>query len=729
MDYIKSWFKIKQYTRRRYIVSGIVAFAVALISLVIHQCNPLLALGWGAAMFIALLCPIGFTDNLPYFFRFVILYGFTTLLFIMMQGTISCGIANLSGLLFFMNVMIMYGLTSVMWLITNSMKASMLTVTGFTYIIAIVDHIVVQSRSYEIQFSDIGSIGTAMDVAGQYAFTLSNVTKIMVMLGIVFIGLISATEFPKSKRSIKQAVYAASPIVLSLICGFIVFNQAYSGALGITDKYWKYRGSELNGFWVSTIYSASATRIVEPQGYGETDITIEAVLNKDDIPETSVKEEEDVETAPVTDGEKKPHVIVIMNETFCDVNNIAEYFGNTMETNVPVLPFYDSLSDEDSNVIKGHAIASVHGGNTANSEFEFLTGMSMAFLPRSTVAYSFYLNESNAFGVVDSFNAAGYTTIGIHPEDETNWKRNSIYDYYGFDQTYFIDDFADLTSEDMYRGHVSDKAVYNKIIDIYEGLEDGETMFTFAVTMQNHGGYTTSGFEPTVWLTDANKHSINEYLSTINNSDAALQYLIEYFEEQDEEVIICFFGDHQPALSYFGNHYFNLTDESDEGERLAQYVIPYMYWSNSDIDCNVKEVTSLNFLSGYLLDMAGVEKTDFLSFVNQLNDEIPALNAAGWLDNDMNFNPISYTSKDLPQNLQLYSSLQYNALFDTENRLTALFRAGSDEELAASEGEEALKTAETNVDGETSDSEDVTVTENVVTEPVETSIASSDLAA
>ena len=167
MDYIKSWFKIKQYTRRRYIVSGIVAFAVALISLVIHQCNPLLALGWGAAMFIALLCPIGFTDNLPYFFRFVILYGFTTLLFIMMQGTISCGIANLSGLLFFMNVMIMYGLTSVMWLITNSMKASMLTVTGFTYIIAIVDHIVVQSRSYEIQFSDIGSIGTAMDVAGQ----------------------------------------------------------------------------------------------------------------------------------------------------------------------------------------------------------------------------------------------------------------------------------------------------------------------------------------------------------------------------------------------------------------------------------------------------------------------------------------------------------------------------------------------------------------------------------
>lgn len=686
MDYIKSWFKIKHYTRRRFLVSGIIAVAVAILSVFIHTSHPLFAPLWGLAMFGALLFPIGFTKTLPYIFRVGILYGLTTLLFILMQCTISCGIYNLSGMLFFLNVMIMYGLTSVMWLATSNLKASIISVTAFTYLVAIVDHFVVQSRSYEIQFSDLASLGTAMSVAGRYEFTLSEVTQIAVMVGIVFVGFICALELPKNRRSVKHAVYAVAPVMLSFICGFIVFNQAFAGTLGITDKYWKYRGSELNGFWVSTIYSASATRIVEPEGYKEsTTIKIEEVLKKDPVTEgeeTGNKIEDEK-----TDGEKKPHVIVIMNETFTDVNTIAQYFGNEMLTDSPVLPFYDSLTNDMPNVIKGHAIASVHGGNTANSEFEFLTGMSMAFLPRSTVAYNFYLNQNNAYSIVDCFNAAGYKTVGMHPEDRTNWKRDSIYQYYNFDETYFKDNFGDLSEEtDWYRGHVSDKAVYDKIIDIYEGLGEDESLFTFAVTMQNHGGYKTEGFEPTVSLTDTNRPSINEYLSTINNSDAALQYFFQYLELQEEEFIVCFFGDHQPALSYFGNHYFNLSDAADD-ERLPEYVVPYMYWSNKEIDCDVKEVTSLNFLSGYLLEMAGVKGTDFLSYVNKLSHEITAINAAGWIDNDMVFHPLSYKSKDLPDNLQLYSSLQYNGLFDEENRLTPLFEVAVDDPEASKEEE------------------------------------------
>ncbi len=676
-SYIISWFEIKKYTRRRLITAGIISVAFAIFSLFFHRCPPIYALGWGLSMLAALLFPLGFTENLPYLLRTGILYGLTTLLFVFMQQTISCGIYNLSSLLLFLNIMIMYGLTSVLWFATANMKVSILSVAAFTYVIAIVDHFVVQARSFEIQFSDLASLGTAMSVAGQYEFSLDNETRAGILWGIVITVFVVMTKMPKSKRNIKHAVYTLAPTVIAFMCGMIVFNQAFSGALGITDKYWKYRGSELNGFWVSTIYSASATRIVEPDGYDSvdsTDGTIEAVLKKDP-PSSEIEVPFDGDNTVSDDGEKKPHVIVIMNETFSDVHNIAEYYGNNMNTNIPVTPYFDSLSNESSNIIKGHAISSVYGGNTANSEFEFLTGMSMAFLPRSTVAYNFYLNESNSFSIVDLFNEAGYRTVGMHPEDRTNWKRDSIYDYYGFDETYFKDNFGDLGEEtDWYRGHVSDKAVYDKIIELYEDSRtNGESLFTFAVTMQNHGGYSTSGFEPTVWLTDRNKPKVDEYLSCINNSDAALQYLLSYFEEQDEEVIICFYGDHQPSISYIGTGFFNLTDDSSEAERLAQYVIPYMYWSNKDIDCDVKEVTSINFLSGYLLELAGMEKTDFLEFVNQLNTEIPVLTASGWLDNDMQFTELSYTSKGLPQQLQLYSSLQYNALFDTENQLTGLF--------------------------------------------------------
>ncbi len=689
MDYIKSWFSIKQFTRRSFITSGIIAVAVALLSIVIYQCNPVSAISWGLATLVALMFPINFTENLPYIFRVGILYGFTTLLFIMMQDTISCGVGGLSNLLLFLNIMILYGLTSVLWFITANMKISILIVTAFTYLIAIVDHIVVQARSFEIQFSDLASLNTAMSVASKYEFALSDQTRFGIMVGIVFVIFVIATGMPKTKRNIKQAVYAVTPIMISLICGYIVFNQAFSGAIGITDKYWKYRGSELNGFWVNTIYSASATRIVEPEGYGSsTEGTMEEVLKKEPVQDEPAVEPPEINDTTDGEGKKKPHVIVIMNETFSDVHNIASYLGKPMNTDVPVMPYFDSLSNDAPNIIKGHAIASVYGGNTANSEFEFLTGMSMAFLPRSTVAYNFYLNQGNAFSIVDCFEAAGYKTVGMHPEDRTNWKRNSIYSYYGFDETYFKDNFGDLSEEtDWFRGHVSDMAVYNKIIELYEGLGEEESLFTFAVTMQNHGGYTTSWFEPTVHLTDVNKPKIDEYLSAINNSDTALQYLINYFEAQDEEVIICFYGDHQPSISYIGSGFFGLTDDSSEAERLSQYVVPYLFWSNTEINSDVKDITSLNFLSGYLLEMAGVEKTDFLEFVNQLNEEVSVITAAGWLDTNLAFTPLSYTSTGLPPQLQLYSSLQYNALFDAENQLTPLFSIIDPSDLIAGEGD------------------------------------------
>lgn len=711
MDYIKSWFVIKNYSLRRLIISGVLAVVFAIGSAVFSGCSPLSAIGWGAAMLAVLLFPIGLTDNFPFLARTILLYGITTLLFILMQQTISCGIHNLSGLLLFMNITIMYGLVSLLWFATASMKASILSVLGFTYLVAIVDHFVVQSRSFEIQFSDLASFGTAMAVAGKYEFVLYNETKIGILCGILLVAFVFATKMPKAKRSLRHVIYSVAPIAVAFICGMIVFNQAFSGALGITDKYWKYRGSELNGFWVSTIYSASATRIVAPEGYDSvdsSDVTLEAVLQKD--PPESEVETPDVTEPEVEPEEKKPHVIVIMNETFSDVHNIAKHFGNEMQTNIPVTPYFDSLTDEATNIVKGHAIASVYGGNTANSEFEFLTGMSMAFLPRSTVAYNFYLNENNSFSIVDIFNEAGYKTVGMHPEDPTNWKRNSIYSYYGFDETYFKPDFGELTKDtDWYRGHVSDMAVYEKIISLYEECkENDESLFTFAVTMQNHGGYTTEGFEPTVKLTDRNKPKVNEYLSCINNSDIALQYLLSYFEHQDEEVIICFYGDHQPSISYIGTGYFNLTDESSEGERLAQYVVPYMYWSNNDIESDVRSVTSINFLSGYLLELAGLEKTDFMELIHQLNKEIPVLTAAGWIDNSMQFTELSYTSKNLPHQLQLYSSLQYNALFDAENQLTGLFSNTVKNETETEETTAEDTTVETTVDGETVPGEETT---------------------
>ena len=69
---------------------------------------------------------------------------------------------------------------------------------------------------------------------------------------------------------------------------------------------------------------------------------------------------------------QKPNVVVIMNETFSDLNVV-----NKIKTNKEVMPFINSLSE---NTIKGHMLVSVFGGGTSNSEYEFLTGNSVSSL-------------------------------------------------------------------------------------------------------------------------------------------------------------------------------------------------------------------------------------------------------------------------------------------------------------------------------------------------------------
>ncbi len=58
------------------------------------------------------------------------------------------------------------------------------------------------------------------------------------------------------------------------------------------------------------------------------------------------------------------------------------------------------------------------------------------------------------------------------------------------------------------------------------------------------------------------------YESLIAKSDQALSYLISYFEQVDRPVLICFFGDHQPALN---GDFENALRESGRGHGYRSY--------------------------------------------------------------------------------------------------------------------------------------------------------------
>ncbi|MBE6588316.1 MAG: LTA synthase family protein [Ruminococcaceae bacterium] len=665
---MKDWFSVKRNTDKKHlIIYGAIALAFTVISLVlsVHWATSIIS---GVVVFFFLQFRLEITEKFPVWMQSILMVVLTLLVFILMQVTISCGVFLIGGFKFIMNVIIVLGLTALIWAATGKMKIAIISVTVLSQIIAVADHLVVQARSFEIQFSDFSSLGTAAQVADQYNFELSEVTKIGLILTILFITALVTTKFPSHERNWKQLTFCLCSVVCAALCVVVVYTQIGASVIAYQDKYWKYRGSERNGFFVNMIYSASATRVLEPDGYDAD--SLEKETDKF-ISDSKITESE---------NKKQPNVIVIMNETFSDVHHITEYMGGEMNTDIEVTPFLDSLDDAAPNIIKGHALSSVYGGNTANSELEFLTGLSIQFIPRNTVAYNLYMEENNSFTIVDSFNAAGYKTVAIHPENPTNWQRDVIYDYFNFDEKYFKPDFSDVPEEDYFRGHISDASVYDKIIDIYENKEEGTPLFNFTITMQNHSGFSTIGFDYGVEIEGMNKYTgIREYLTSINNSDTAIKGLIEYFEGVDEETIIVFFGDHQPSLSNIASKFYGVSDDDPTEKQLSKYVVPYFFWANYDIECEKEtELTSINFLSSWLRDMVDIPETKFNQFVDALNTEVMAINAMGWFDYDGNFHESSYSSPELNGALDIYSHLQYNMLYDAKHKLEPLFTLPED---------------------------------------------------
>ena len=97
----------------------------------------------------------------------------------------------------------------------------------------------------------------------------------------------------------------------------------------------------------------------------------------------------------------------------------------------------------------------------------------------------------------------------------------------------------------MEHGYVSDQSDFEQIIWEFEHKEEGQPLFLFNVTIQNHGSYTVKDYPAQVQLADQpGKYPMAEqYLTLANKTDEAFKTLVDYFSQCDEPTIIVMFGD------------------------------------------------------------------------------------------------------------------------------------------------------------------------------------------
>ena len=452
---------------------------------------------------------------------------------------------------------------------------------------------VFSSRGTPVQFGDIYCISDALSVAGNYPLVF-NGSVLLVLLGVVILNALIWFLFAQTEYK-RFSSYKKSGIKFPLL--FIAASIPILAAtvLSVTAPPFSLTEYTSKTGFPLAIFSEYLHSIVRPpQGY--TKEQAENVLSG--YTETSVGVSEPI------------NIIVIMNESLADYSLLGE-------TGFPQdpMPYYHSL---EKNCVKGRLLVSVFGGSTCNTEFEFLTGSSLAFLPPSSLPYNQYMNDG-IHSICKDEALSGYTKTAIHPYFAGEWRRNSNYPIMGFDDfisgedfsenyvkgeyediAYMGLEFADFGSDLEYvRKFISDKECYRKILEKQdESNANGRPSFIFAVTIQNHGSYQYEDFEAAEYTDD---DIFNQYLTLTSISDSALEYLLAELSERDEKTVVVMFGDHQPGI--------DVSLASADMSGINKYITPYIMWANFDMEWDVPEITSPNFLSLYLKKNIGIPLT------------------------------------------------------------------------------------------------------------------------
>lgn len=554
------------------------------------------------------------------------------------------------------NILIFELIAWTLYLLIGRMTTALRIELALALAFGLTNHYVMAFRSTPFVPWDLLSARTAASVAQNYDFTP---TPRMIVVTVLFVLLMVAVRILRKVPRIKLPIRLGSAVLCGLaLCLFVntlqqetFQNKHYLYPFLFTPAYM----TKVNGMAVTFAMDLAYVAVDKPEGYSaeEAQKTLEQYGNTDNVFADDEENTNDSKNRGEDANNKDlPNIIVIMDEAFSDLSVVGD-----LETNEDYMPFMHKMQQGADNTITGYAQVSVCGGNTANSEFEFLTGNTMSFLPSGSIPYQQYITKDTP-SLASYLASLGYETYAQHPYYASGWNREKVYPLIGFEHLNFIDDYANKT---YVRKYVSDDADMQHIIDTYENKEDGKPAFIFNVTMQNHGGYTDafSDLSEDVHATNYNSEVLDRYLSLIRLTDQSLEKLVDYFSNVDEKTVIVFFGDHQPSDTVAAQVQDSmlLPGESVPDEQLRKrYLVPYLVWANYDIDGATQQNTSLNYLSAEVLKAAGVPTDAYQNFLLDLQKSYPVMSAAGRTD-----------ASDADENmLNTYKKLQYYNLFETK---------------------------------------------------------------
>lgn len=503
--------------------------------------------------------------------------------------------------LFTLNVFALIGISTFVLMFTKRIEWVTLIVSGIVAVLSFVNIGKFQLRNVPLLYEDFFLLNEVWILLPE----ILNI-RLLVVIGIG--GILFFLLGHLLMKWIKKTTLTRHRLMTSVMLGlsilvFTVGQSVNSADISIMQT----------GFIYSLSNNTRQRMIIEEAQLEEADVLYQNYLE-------AFAQLEDV-TSPNGEPKTKPNIIIVQSEAFWDVNKLGVAFDNNP------IPVFESLKKES---IHGEAYVPVFGGGTSNTEYEILTGLTMKNF--SSDWYMVYPNEikSPTVSLASILNNQGYVTEGVHPYMSWYYNRIEVYKHFGFDRLKTIEYMNGYENIGVF---ASDDYVTDMIIESLASSK--EPLFSFVVTMQNHGPYGNVRFKQEDFdiaikdkLSDSSRYLLANYTQGIHLSDRALGRLVEHLKTLDEPTVLMFFGDHLPMLGEDYQVYREVDYVGKESTEMLQkdmriMAVPYVIWRNYDDTSTSLPIMNLSYIPSILLREAGVEMPDYMKVLYMLREDMP----------------------------------------------------------------------------------------------------------
>ena len=525
-------------------------------------------------------------------------------------------------------------------------------INGFFAFYGFMQYYIFLFRGAPIQFSDLFNIESAKEASDLYQFSFA----LMPVYAIINVALmiIIFIKVKLTPVTAKQRIISAAGSVLCALALVFVGKIGYD--IGIKNRYiiMNFSGNENKltysnvGYDLMFYFDGMYNHVYEPEDYSKD--KAQQILGQ-------YKEQK-------AEKSKKPIIIGIMNESFADFKHIGD-----LKTDKDYMPRYNALKKES---VYGYVTVSAYGGYSCNSEYEFLSGNTMGFLPAGSAAFTQYLN-GNQESLVSYLNSQNYHTMAVTPCRPGLWNLENAYKYLQFDEAVYKAHLKYFGTSATINANISDQTTFNCVKKAVEENKDkDESLFIWTTTMQNHGDYTPENRKTTPYnikIEGIDNEEAGIYLDSIYLSDRYFGDLVDYFRDYDREVVIVMFGDHFPHIMSFTEKLYGQdvsTLSTKDFSRLHQ--TPFIIWSNKGIQSKEIKQISLNYLSNEVMKVAGLPMSSYQQELEKVRQKLPVISSFGYMNSDEKWFEISENDDKTKDIKNEYNIVEYYRMFGNEKK-------------------------------------------------------------